>query len=81
MKSVRPTEIETSAAVAGALIFADLADDRKRLATIRAQLARKGYSLQKLDDGTLLISKWDYCREVDSLDAASRFLAQIGGAK
>jgi hypothetical protein len=43
------------------------------------QLAIKGFGLQTQVDGTFLIIKWDYCREVDSLDAASRFLAQLGG--
>ena len=59
--------------------FADPDAVRKRLATIRAQLAMKGFGLQTQVDGTFLIIKWDYCREVDSLDAASRFLAQLGG--
>ena len=59
--------------------FADPDAVSKRLATVRAQLAIKGFDRQKQVDGTFLISKWDYCREVDSLDAASRFLAQLGG--
>ena len=79
MKSPTTTEVMTSDAVAGALILADSDAGRKRLATVRAELAMKGFVLRKQVDGTFLIIKWDYCREVDSLDAASRFLAQIGG--
>jgi hypothetical protein len=81
MKSPTTTEVMTSDAVAGALIFVDPNADRKRLATIRAELAIKGFVLRKQVDGTFLISKWDYCREVTSIDAAARFLEQICGAR
>ena len=81
MKSPTTTEVMTSDAVAGALILADPDAVSKRLATVRAQLAIKGFDLQKQVDGTFLISKWDYCREVTSIDAAARFLEKIGGAR
>ncbi len=61
--------------------FADPDAVSKRLATVRAQLAIKGFVLRKQVDGTFLISKWDYCREVTSIDAAARFLEKIGGAR
>ena len=59
MKSPTTTEVMTSDAVAGALILADPDAVRKRLATIRAQLAMKGFGLQTQVDGTFLIIKWD----------------------
>jgi hypothetical protein len=81
MKSPTNTEVMTSDAVAGAFILADSDAGRKRLATVRAELAMKGFVLRKQVDGTFVISKWDYCREVASLDAAARFLEKIGGAR
>ncbi|MCV2354629.1 hypothetical protein LNV09_10695 [Paucibacter sp. B2R-40] len=59
----------------------DASADPKAFATIRAELALKGYGLKKQPDDTLLITRWDLCREVESLDAAARFLKMIGGAR
>ena len=61
--------------------FADPDAVSKRVAPVRAQLAINGIARQTQVDGTCLISKWDYCREVTSIDAAARFLEKIGGAR
>ena len=60
-------------------------DQEKRFQTIRAQLALKGYSLARTDlrDGqqVFYIVRWSQCNEVKSLDQASAFLTQVGGAE
>ena len=53
--------------------------DRKRFATIQAELAIKGYSLTELAGGGFLIFKWNLSRHVADLRGAVNFLRQIGG--
>jgi hypothetical protein len=56
------------------------ADPRKRMATLKAQYALAGLELLELSDGSLLATKWNLCRPLPDLYAATRFLAQFGGA-
>ena len=50
----------------------------KRLETLRARLALRGYELRELDRGALLVARWSMSRELASLDAAEAFAGQVG---
>lgn len=52
----------------------------KRLATLQALFALRGYSLHQLADCTLLVERWGYCRPVATVDDATHVLAQLGSA-
>lgn len=56
-----------------------LAAARKRSDTLTARLALKRFQLHVLADGTLLVSRWAWCKPCADLAAAEAFLAQIGG--
>jgi hypothetical protein len=61
-------------------IVASRAADRKAFETLRAQFARTGIALYALDGGTLMATRWNCCKRLPDLYAATRFLHQIGGA-
>ena len=65
-------------------IFKQPADDGKRFATLRANLALKGYSLSRTaaSDGPVCfyVNRWNMARELRDLAAVARFLDQVGGA-
>ncbi len=52
----------------------------KALAALHAGFRRAGLSLLELADGTLLATRWNCCKQLPGLYAATRFLHQIGGA-
>lgn len=52
----------------------------KRLATLQALFALRGYALHQLADSTLLVERWGYCRAVATVEEAAAVLAQLGGA-
>lgn len=52
--------------------------ERKRLATLTAHAALAGFQLHALDNGSFLISRWQWCKSLPDLDAAERFLVQAG---
>lgn len=56
----------------------DPAGDRKRFATLQAELARRGYELRRTDVGTLLILRWGLAREVTGIEPAEDFARQVG---
>lgn len=53
--------------------------NRKAIAAMQARAGLAGYELHALADGTLLITRWAWCRPLADLAAAERFLEQIGG--
>jgi hypothetical protein len=65
-------------------ILAHTAYVGKQFATLRAQLALKGYGLSRTDgaDGPVFfyVGRWDMVRELRDLAAVARFLDQVGGA-
>lgn len=61
-------------------IVGDDARRRKRFETRRAELARLGYQLLELSDGTYLICKWDRSFHAECLRGVEAFLARVGGA-
>lgn len=68
-----------------AMLSAKQADDqarRKRLDTLRAQLALKGFEVRQLASGAWLVSKWSLTREVSGpgLDGLEGFARQVGAA-
>ena len=55
----------------------------KQFATLRAELARRGYQLHAVDVAgttTYLIARWDRSRELRDMAEVEQFLVQIGGA-
>ncbi|MFD1895089.1 hypothetical protein ACFSCU_17900 [Ottowia beijingensis] len=58
---------------------------RKALATLQAEFALTGHAMTWCadDDGliTILVSRWVFAREFDSIEQARAFLRQIGGAR
>lgn len=55
----------------------------ERFATLRAELARRGYQLHAVDFNgatAYLVARWDRSRELRDLAAVEQFLVQIGGA-
>jgi hypothetical protein len=51
----------------------------KALAALHAGFRRAGLGLLELADGTLLATRWNCCKQLPDLYAATRFLHQIGG--
>ena len=64
-----------------AAIRAEVEHSDKRFATLRAELARRGYQLHAVDfngTSTYLIARWDSSRDLRDLTAVELFLQQIG---
>lgn len=55
---------------------------RKRVDTLTASLALKGFELRQLASGAWLVTKWNLTREVGGpgLEAVEAFAAQVGAA-
>lgn len=53
---------------------------RKRLDTLRAQLALRGFEVRQLASGAWLISRWNLTREVSGpgIDGLEAFARQVG---
>ena len=51
----------------------------KARASYTAELARRGYCLSELTDGSFLVHKWNYSRPLVDLRACAAFLRQVGG--
>ena len=62
-----------SAAIAQAL-------DRKRLATLKAQLALKGFAVHEVTVGGFFVSKWNLTKFCPALADLESFAAQVGAA-
>ena len=63
------------------LIFDQRADDGKRSATLRAELAILGnFTLLELADGSYLVTRWNCCKPLADLRAVAAFVRQVGGA-
>ena len=60
-------------------IFADIDAGRKSFVLLQARYAMAGFALLELADGTLLAARWNCCKPLADLYAATRFLRQIGG--
>ncbi len=58
---------------------------RKALATLKAEFALAGHTMAwHTEDGggiTILVSRWAFTREFDSIERARAFLQQVGGAR
>lgn len=58
---------------------------RKALATLQAEFAIAGHTMtwHAKDGGgiTILVSRWVFTREFDSIEQARAFLRQVGGAR
>lgn len=50
----------------------------KRFATLSAAAALQGVQLHRLEGGRLLVTRWGLTRELDTIDDAARFLAEMG---
>ena len=50
----------------------------KRIATVRARLALKGYRLDQAVTGAWIISKWNLSRQVSDVDAVEAFALTVG---
>ena len=62
-------------------IFDQRADDGKRFATLRAELAILGnFTLLELADGSYLVTRWNCCKPLADLRAVAAFVRQVGGA-
>jgi hypothetical protein len=74
-----PVQTETQC-----LIFEQPADEGKRFATLRAELALKGYSLSHAvaadRPAHYYVTRWSLVRELRDLAAVAQFLVQVGGA-
>lgn len=55
---------------------------RKRVVTLTASLALKGFELRQLASGAWLVTKWNLTKEVGGpgLEAVEAFAAQVGAA-
>lgn len=51
---------------------------RKRLATLAARFALAGHQLHCRQNGELVVSRWGWSREFDSISAAEAFLGKLG---
>jgi len=51
----------------------------KTFANVQAALALRGFALNRMADGLLLIERWGYSRTLDNMTQAAQFLSQIGG--
>lgn len=52
--------------------------DDKRLATLQAAAALRGFVLQKLEAGRYMVSRGLWLREVDDMDSLVALLAKMG---
>ena len=52
---------------------------RKRLATLAARFALAGHQLHCRQNGELVVSRWGWSREFNSISDAETFVARIGG--
>lgn len=53
----------------------------KAFATARAVAALAGFGLHQLEDGSFLLTRWGWCRELPSLREVGDMLRRIGGAR
>ena len=61
-----------------------IATEQKRFATLAAQYALCGHALVRAhtdQSAAFYACRWGYIKPLASLDAAARFLREIGGAK
>jgi hypothetical protein len=79
MNSAHPIKDEAGAPGTGTAIVLDLDAGRKSFVTLQARYAMAGFALIEMSDGTLLATRWNCCRPLPDLAAASRFLKLIGG--
>jgi hypothetical protein len=56
----------------------DTKGERKRFATLQAELAMRGYELRHGTDGALYIVRWGLSREVQGIEGAESFARQVG---
>ncbi len=60
-------------------------DDSKALATLQAEFALAGHAMtwHFRDDGsmTILVSRWAFTREFNSIEEARQFLLQVAGLR
>lgn len=73
--------VEAAAMTAGKQIGAATMDadvHRKRLATLQAALARKGYELHPTADGIYIVCRWNLARSLKTLDDVKRIARQMG---
>lgn len=54
--------------------------NHKRLLTLQAEFARRGFALDPLTEDSVLLQRWGLSRVFHGLDAAQRFLDQLGRA-
>ncbi len=54
-----------------------IGNDRKRLATLCAQFAMRGYSVHAVSDG-FLVTRWNLTKHVPDLDALEAFGRVVG---
>ncbi len=74
----RGAEKDVKRNCADGLDFAQLAR-QKRLASVRARLALKNYSLREMACGALLISRLDRSAHCNDFDGMALFLRRSGG--
>lgn len=87
---MRPEKTETQAGGAalgfgehtttGSQDCASIDAERKAFATIAAQLALIGFSLNELSDGSYLASRWNCTKHLPSLYALQSFARLVGAA-
>lgn len=74
-----------SAAYLGGNSRAPIDQADKNFQTARAQLARAGFQLHRIDDGTggamFLVHRWDRSRTLADMSAVEAFIAQALGPK
>ena len=51
---------------------------RKRLATLTARLALRGFALRQPPHGGFIVDRWDLARELVDLDAVAAFAERVG---
>lgn len=51
----------------------------KAFATLRAELALRGFGLHEMADSGYFVSKWNLSRQLPDLRAVRQMLVQIGG--
>jgi len=58
--------------------LAPSAADRKRLATLQAAAALRGFVVQAISDGGYMVSRGVWLRDVEDMDALVSLLARMG---
>ncbi len=56
------------------------ARNHRRLLDLQAKFARHGFALDELTGAKLLVQRWSLYRVLDDLNAAERFLEDLGYA-